>query len=190
MESRMHKIALIDYENVGTLENCGLTGYDEIIAFVGAGQRTVRLPSVRTQQDIRIRPVAAVSKNNVDFHIVLELGRPSVSAKATHVCIISNDSGYDGVVASLKSAGFSCERRAADAGRCRGEPSAPPSDEIVGLCRMAVKKRPKSLKSLSNAISSLSGKRRSPARTSRIISELSQRRLIIITDNNIAWQNK
>ncbi|KAA1488833.1 PIN domain-containing protein, partial [Klebsiella pneumoniae] len=55
--------------------------------------------------------VANVSKNNVDFHLVFELGRLSATApKETIFHIISNDKGYDGVIAGLCRAGRRCCR--------------------------------------------------------------------------------
>lgn len=104
-------VALIDYENIGTLNNVPLSSYEEIIIFTGAMQTELRLPAAKLVRDIRIRQVATVSKNNVDFHLVLELGRLSVTAPETDFHIISYDKGYDGIVSSLNQSGHPCQRR-------------------------------------------------------------------------------
>ncbi|CAD6024799.1 traD_4 (plasmid) [Escherichia coli] len=93
--------ALIDYENCGSLKNISLEQYGELIIFVGPQQNVVVLPADSFPEGARItiRQVSGVSRNNVDFHLVLELGRISCCAagkdKTYH--IISSDKGYDGV---------------------------------------------------------------------------------------------
>lgn len=98
--------ALIDYENCGSLKNISLEQYGELIIFVGPQQNVVVLPADSFPEGARItiRQVSGVSRNNVDFHLVLELGRISCCAagkdKTYH--IISSDKGYDGVIRTLK----------------------------------------------------------------------------------------
>lgn len=69
--------ALIDYENCGSLKNISLEQYGELIIFVGPQQNVVVLPADSFPEGARItiRQVSGVSRNNVDFHLVLELGR-------------------------------------------------------------------------------------------------------------------
>lgn len=87
--------ALIDYENCGSLKNISLEQYGELIIFVGPQQNVVVLPADSFPEGARItiRQVSGVSRNNVDFHLVLELGRISCCAagkdKTYH--IISSD---------------------------------------------------------------------------------------------------
>nr|WP_250185818.1 PIN domain-containing protein [Escherichia coli] len=136
--------ALIDYENCGSLKNISLEQYGELIIFVGPQQNVVVLPADSFPEGARItiRQVSGVSRNNVDFHLVLELGRISCCAagkdKTYH--IISSDKGYDGVIRTLKEAGITCIRRdvpesiaaagesGADKSNCLKQPSVPESD--------------------------------------------------------------
>ena len=106
-------IALVDYENIGTLESVRLSRYERLILFTGPQQEFIRFPAVTYAGDISISvfQVANMSKNNVDFHLVFELGRLSATApKETIFHIISNDKGYDGVIAGLCRAGRRCCR--------------------------------------------------------------------------------
>lgn len=76
-------IALIDYENIGSLEGVALTRYERVVLFTGPQQEYIRFPA-RTQVgniSLQVIQVPAISKNNVDFHLVLELGRLSASTE-------------------------------------------------------------------------------------------------------------
>lgn len=68
-------IALVDYENIGTLESVRLSRYERLILFTGPQQEFIRFPAVTYAGDISVSvfQVANVSKNNVDFHLVFEL---------------------------------------------------------------------------------------------------------------------
>ncbi|EIV9607987.1 TPA: PIN domain-containing protein, partial [Klebsiella pneumoniae] len=106
-------IALVDYENIGTLESVRLSRYERLILFTGPQQEFIRFPAVTYAGDISVSvfQVANVSKNNVDFHLVFELGRLSATAPEEMIFhIISNDKGYDGVIAELCRAGRRCCR--------------------------------------------------------------------------------
>ncbi len=86
-------IALVDYENIGTLESVRLSRYERLILFTGPQQEFIRFPAVTYAGDISVSvfQVANVSKNNVDFHLVFELGRLSATApEETIFHIISN----------------------------------------------------------------------------------------------------
>lgn len=55
INGNMHRaVALIDYENIGTLNYVPLFSYGEIIIFTGAMQTELRLPATKLGHDIRI----------------------------------------------------------------------------------------------------------------------------------------
>ena len=70
-------IAFIDYENCSNLTEISLNIYTELIIFAGAKQNNVALPVNAFPEAVKItlRHVSEVSRNNVDFHLVLELGQ-------------------------------------------------------------------------------------------------------------------
>ena len=57
-------IALVDYENIGTLENVRLSRYERLILFTGPQQEFIRFPAVTYAGDISLSvfQVANVSK--------------------------------------------------------------------------------------------------------------------------------
>lgn len=107
--------ALVDYENVPDVAVVTpLSQYEKVIFFAGPKQKEVRLPadSVGGDVNISIRHIQTVSKNNVDFHLALELGRlDALAPPEVGFHIISCDGGYDGIIGELNKSGRVCERR-------------------------------------------------------------------------------
>ncbi|HCT6838281.1 TPA: NYN domain-containing protein, partial [Klebsiella pneumoniae] len=113
MLSSKTRIALIDYENIGSLEGVSLHDFDKVLFFTGAKQENIKIPvtSLSSAISVCIIPATEVSKNNFDFHLVLELGQlTALSGDTSHFSVISRDKGYDGIIARLKAAGISCTR--------------------------------------------------------------------------------
>lgn len=110
-------IAFIDYENCSNLTEVALNIYTELIIFAGAKQNNVALPVNAFHEAVRVtlRHVREVSRNNVDFHLVLELGQCVCHygpEKEYH--IVSADKGYDGIVRTLQARGICCRRVSPD----------------------------------------------------------------------------
>lgn len=113
MRSSKTRIALIDYENIGSLEGVSLHDFDKVLFFTGAKQENIKIPvtALSSTISLRIIPATEVSKNNVDFHLVLELGQlTALSGDTSHFSVISRDKGYDGIITRLNAAGISCTR--------------------------------------------------------------------------------
>ncbi|WP_341823125.1 PIN domain-containing protein [Escherichia coli] len=110
-------IAFIDYENCSNLTEIALNIYTELIIFAGAKQNNVALPVNAFPEAVKVtlRHVSEVSRNNVDFHLVLELGQCVCHygpEKEYH--IVSADKGYDGIVWTLQARGICCRRVSPD----------------------------------------------------------------------------
>jgi hypothetical protein len=76
-------------------------------------RKNIKIPvtSLSSAISLRIIPATEVSKNNVDFHLVLELGQlTALAGDTSHFSVISRDKGYDGIIARLKATGISCTR--------------------------------------------------------------------------------
>ena len=71
------RIAFIDYENCSSLTNICPGIYSEIVIFSERHQKMVSLPVRGLMEAVKItvRHAEGISKNNVDFHLVLELGQ-------------------------------------------------------------------------------------------------------------------
>ncbi|EPR2814794.1 PIN domain-containing protein [Klebsiella pneumoniae] len=193
-------IALVDYENIGTLENVRLSRYERLILFTGPQQEFIRFPAVTYAGDISISvfQVANVSKNNVDFHLVFELGRLSATApKETIFHIISNDKGYDGVIAGLCRAGRRCCRISSP---CSAEKPKAASmvisndevlhltDKVQSLSKKSAGNRPANTSSLMNYIKSLSGNTKGMALYGRVKEELIRRGVIAVYEKTVVWR--
>lgn len=86
MLSSKTRIALIDYENIGSLEGVSLHDFDKVLFFTGAKQENIKIPvtSLSSAISVCIIPATEVSKNNVDFHLVLELGQLTALSGIRH----------------------------------------------------------------------------------------------------------
>ena len=98
---------LIDFENI-LPDNLELLDQEwiRVLLFVGQNQRKLPFPIVRAMQKMGERAqyveMAGVGHNALDFHIAYYIGRISESDKDAYFHIISNDSGFDPLIAHLK----------------------------------------------------------------------------------------
>lgn len=201
-------IALIDYENIGSLEGVTLTRYERVVLFTGPQQEYIRFPASTQAGDISLQviQVPAVSKNNVDFHLVLELGRLSaVTEPGTVLHVISNDKGYDGVISRLRGSGRECARIDVK----RGSPPAAAAQSVSGkggagtgltaveinevasrigsLMHRTPKSMPGTQKSLSNFLRSHIGRDASSEAVIQLKEELVRRGMISVYEKTVTW---
>lgn len=100
--------AFVDYENVGTLESLNLSEYERIFVFCGPKNTKIKLGSLPSDGfcSIEIIGVTTMGSNNLDFHLAFHLGRFHETAdRSVAFHIISNDSGFNGLVNHLKKIG-------------------------------------------------------------------------------------
>ncbi len=188
-------IALIDYENCSNLKNISLKEYAELIIFAGPLQQSIALP-VNTFPDsvkISIRQIRGVSKNNVDFHLVLELGQMICCGEKGRIYhIISADKGYDGIIQTLRGRGIACCRITPE----QSIPATPPVVCIdvvmcwadkVQLSARKPHKMPVSVKSLNNYLKSQMQGEWNETLVKDIREELIRRRVMKIQGDKITW---
>ncbi len=105
--------AFVDYENFGSLDTVNLKQYQRIFVFLGAKQNKINVGDhfpvgFCTVEMLRVKKSSA---NNVDFHIAYYLGKLSTDADpAVDFHILSNDSGYDDLLAHIRHSGRVCRR--------------------------------------------------------------------------------
>ena len=98
---------LIDFENV-VPDNLDLLDQEWIraILFVGKNQTKLPVPMVKAIQKLGSRAeyvdMAGTGHNALDFHIAFYIGRISVTDKDAYFHIVSNDTGFDPLIAHLK----------------------------------------------------------------------------------------
>jgi len=99
---------LIDFENV-VPDNLELLNQEwiRVRLFVGKNQTKLPFPMVKAIQKLGSRAeyveMAGTGHNALDFHIAFYIGRISATDKDAYFHIVSNDTGFDPLIAHLKS---------------------------------------------------------------------------------------
>lgn len=106
---------LIDYENVQP-ENLSLLGSEHfrIIVFVGQSQPSIRTGLAMALQSCGSRAayvkIEGNGPNALDFHIAYYIGRLAEKDKTAFFHVISKDTGFDPLIAHLKTRGIFAKR--------------------------------------------------------------------------------
>ena len=105
--------AFVDYENTGSLENVNLLEYERIFVFCGPRNNKIKFGVLPSESFccIEVIGVRTLGSNNLDFHLAFHLGRlHEVAAQGIEFHIISNDTGFNGLVNHLKKIGRTCKK--------------------------------------------------------------------------------
>ncbi len=190
----------VDYENTGSLEEINIASYARLMVFCGPNNSKIKLGELSTTEFskmelIRIKTGGA---NNLDFHLSFYLGRLHENTKDdVEFHVISNDSGFNGIVNHLKDIGRKCKRVTTKTPNI--EPKVKPKNttnqlsECASLVKsklkqMDGKKRPKKKDSLSNWIKSQCKHTKQAIEVSNILTELSDNSLISVSNSNISYK--
>lgn len=106
----------VDYENTGSLEGLNIAEYERAFVFCGPKNNKIKFGAPPSNGFCRIEliGVTTVGSNNLDFHLAFHLGRfHEVADKNIEFQIISNDSGFNGLVHHLKKIGRKCKQLSA-----------------------------------------------------------------------------
>lgn len=109
------KWAFVDYENVNSLNLLRLSDYEWVVLFCGPKDKNLKidLSAIESGKSPRLEIIRLdkSAKNNLDFHLALYLGRYHETVEeAAEFSVVSNDTGFDGVIAYLKNLGRKCKR--------------------------------------------------------------------------------
>jgi len=105
--------AFVDYENVGSLEALNISEYQRVFVFCGPKNTKIKFGALPSNGfcGIELIGVTTVGSNNLDFHMAFHLGRfHEIAEKSVEFHIISNDSGFNGLVNQLKKIGRNCKK--------------------------------------------------------------------------------
>jgi hypothetical protein len=153
--------AFVDYENVGSLESMNLSEYERIFVFCGPKNTKIKFGAFPSDGFCRIELIGTTTggPNNLDFHLAFHLGRfHEVADQGVNFHIVSNDSGFDGLINHLKKIGRTCKKVAVKA--AQPITSTPPllsegaSLVVTKLRQLDGKKRPRKKASFLNWIKS------------------------------------
>ncbi len=100
------KWAFIDYENIGSLEEIIPLGYDKLIIFCGPKNHRIKFGTLPSGSfcSIELVGITTMGPNNLDFHLTFYLGKfNETTPKEVEFDVISNDTGFDGIVEHLNT---------------------------------------------------------------------------------------
>lgn len=165
----MKTILFIDYENFQTLSLDTLDpDATEVWFFVGETQNKLPFQLVETAQrfgsSLKWIKIEGTGKNNLDFHIVYELGRISSRSSSgaeggtPEVYILSKDKGYDAVINYAKRFGVRVRRIVNASQMPTARVSAPQSkyteSVVANLRKIPAPRRPRTRSSLEKHLES------------------------------------
>jgi len=189
---------LIDYENVQP-KNLALLAQEHfrVIVFLGANQAKLPVELVTAMQGLGERAryirMSASGPNALDFHIAYYIGRlASELDNDVFFHIISKDTGFDPLIAHLKSQSIGARRSATVDGIpvLRALTEAPRDeqvDAVIEKLRGMPKNKPLRERTLRATIMMWFGDKLDDAAVTRILTELSRRKAIQIEDGRLRY---
>jgi hypothetical protein len=200
---------LVDFENIQSINLASLPNDKFAIRiFVGKSQNKIQFELVEQMQ--RFGELAEWIKiegngpNALDFHIAFTLGAlTSVDCDANYF-VISKDTGFDPLIETLKKNGMKCQRlKSIDEMKHKDQsiqlikktvqPKSkaeviPPDNYALDVFRkLKNSPKPRSEKTLANAINALYNKSLTASQISSIISDMKSRKPITINQNKIEY---
>jgi hypothetical protein len=188
---------LIDYENV---QPSALSVFEKehfkVIVFVGANQAKVAFDVAAQLQ--RLGPSASYVKisgngpNALDFHIAYYIGHLAATEPDAYFHIISKDTGFDPLIAHLKSKKiFAC--RSKDIGdmpivKAANSKTLPEKlAVIVTNLKQRGAAKPRTVKTLSSTISSLFQKALAEDELAAILKHMEQQGFVTVTGTKVGY---
>ncbi len=155
--------AFVDYENVGSLENLSISEYERVFVFCGPKNTRIKVGELPSSTFCRIELIGlnTTGSNNLDFHLAFYVGRfHEIAEKNVEFHIVSNDSGFNGLVNHLKKIGRICKKIATKETKPKNKQEVPLSLSgeaslvVTRLKQLDGRKRPRKKVGLLNWIKS------------------------------------
>ncbi len=188
---------LIDYENVQPSALSVLEKeHFKVIVFVGASQAKVAFDVAAQLQ--RLGPSASYVKisgngpNALDFHIAYYIGQLAAAEPDTYFHIISKDTGFDPLIAHLKSKKIFASRSKdiCDMPIVKAANSNTPSEKlavVVANLKQRRASKPRTVKTLSSTISSLFQKALTDDEIADLIKGMEKQRFVTVSGTNVTY---
>jgi len=128
--------AFVDYENIGSLEALNISEYEKVFIFCGPRNTKIKFGTLPSDgfSSIELIAVTTFGANNLDFHLAFHVGRYHEMADGSIAFhIVSNDSGFNGLVNHLKKIGRNCKKVSTKAAR-----PVPGTESDFGECASLV----------------------------------------------------
>lgn len=192
------KYVLIDFENVQPKDLAGLKGHPcKVLVFVGAKQAKVPIELAASLQAMgdggSYVQISGNGKNALDFHIAFYLGQFAERDPAGDYVVVSKDTGFDPLIAHLRSNGLSARRvpsfKGVTAPTRNGSNATP--DKLAMIVANLKRRRgalPRRHSTLANTIDTLFGKRLETAQIGSLIAALETRGEIELNDGRVSYK--
>ncbi len=189
---------LIDYENVQPAALSALgKEFFKVYVFMGANQSKVNFDVVEALQHLgsngKYVKISGNGPNALDFHIAYFIGKIAAQDEAPFFHIISKDTGFDPLIAYLKSQKIhACRSKSIhDIPIIKATNSNSLSDRVsvvVANIKQRGNSRPRTLKTLSSTINALFQKNLSDRELSELVKALEQNGHIVVCENRVAYK--
>jgi hypothetical protein len=188
---------LIDYENVqpdaiGVLDQ----EHFKVIVFVGANQAKVTFEVASLLQHLgnraRYVKISGNGSNALDFHIAFYIGQIAASDPDAYFHIVSKDTGFDPLIAHLKTKKIlACRSRdVADMPivKAANSKSLPERIAVVILnLQQRGASKPRTIKTLSSTISSLFQKALPDGEIASLLKSLQDKGYVTVSENKVSY---
>jgi len=187
--------AFVDYENVGSLEGINLSEYEKVFLFCGPRNNKIKFGILPSSEfcSIELIGITTMGNNNLDFHLAFHLGRfHEIADKTVTFHIISDDSGFNGLVNHLKKIGRTCKKVATKPSGSIKSAQSSLSDAaslvLSKLKQLDGRKRPRKRAKFINWIKSQCQGISNPATPEEVCKELAVAQLVQESGSNIAYK--
>ena len=188
---------LIDYENVQPKDVALLNGHPfKVLVFVGANQTKVPIDLVKTLQPMGGSADYVVASGNgrnaLDFHIAFYLGDLANKDREGFFHLISKDTGFDPLLAHLKSVGIRAQRSRSLSeipilGFSALKSVEERMDAVIKNLKSRGSARPRRLKTLSSTIHALFMKKLEQSEVDVLIAALEKSGAIVVKDGKVSY---
>jgi len=168
----------------------------KVIVFVGATQTKINFDIATSLQRLGANAsyvkISSNGSNALDFHIAFYIGQIAATDPSAYFHIISKDTGFDPLIAHLKTKKIFANRSSnindiplVKASNCHTLPEK--LEIVVANLRQRGTSKPRTVTTLSSTISSIFQKALSEEEIAEILKELDDKKIITITETKVAY---
>ncbi|MEI8248207.1 MAG: PIN domain-containing protein [Lentisphaerota bacterium] len=191
-------VILIDFESVQPAQLAALDHeHFKVIVFVGANQARIPFETVDALQRMGSRAeyikIAGSGPNALDFHIAFYIGQLAAADPSAYFHIISKDKGFDPLIQHLKAKKILAARSTCVSEMPLIKAVNTSQQErlqfVMDKLRQPKATKPRTVKTLSSAISSLFQKQLAEEEIAALIAGLISVGFITVTENKVKYSS-
>jgi hypothetical protein len=196
METPRTTYILIDHENIHSLDPGEIQGRAvKVLVFLGVQTTKLAVDDVQKllkhRAQIELITISGNGKNALDFHIAYYAGRISAEDPLASIQIVSRDTGFDPLIAHLKSRQVPAERSEEISGQPRKRKVAMPApagdarlDRVISHLTKIAKARPRKRTTLASNLAALFHKQLGQREIDDLIATLESAGKLLIDEKN------